>query len=55
MIYYCEKCRFLFSRSGEVDGCVDCGSPNVRQADEAEANEYKQRLEQTDRLWNGDE
>lgn len=55
MIYYCEKCHFLFSRSGEVDACVDCASASVRQANDVEAEEYKRRLEQTDRIWNSDE
>jgi len=51
MIYCCEKCRFIFSRSGEVENCPDCASPNVRHADEEETAEYKQRLEQPEKIW----
>lgn len=55
MIYYCDKCRFLFSRSGEVDACVDCGSPNIHQANEEQVEEYKKRLGQADKLWESDD
>jgi len=51
MIYYCEKCRFLFSRSGEVENCPDCGSPRIRFAGEEEIAEYKKRLDQPEKIW----
>ena len=35
-VYYCEACRFMFERVGEVDHCVDCGKPQIRHATEKE-------------------
>ena len=40
MIYYCEICRFIFERTGEVDACPDCGKPSVREATSKEKNGY---------------
>jgi len=41
MIYTCNNCRFTFHRSGEVEACVDCGKPSVREATEKEKEEYR--------------
>lgn len=54
MVYYCEKCRFLFSRSSSVDACPDCGSPRIRFADEEEIAEYDKRREQPEKIWQSD-
>jgi len=48
MIYVCAKCLFAFERSGAVENCPDCGSPNIRHADEVEKAEYKKNREQQD-------
>jgi len=40
MIYICDKCNFIFERTGLVDACPDCGKPAVREADEQEQKEY---------------
>ena len=40
MIYTCDKCRFIFSRVGDVDTCPDCGKPFVREATKIEQDEY---------------
>ena len=44
MIFVCDKCHFLFSRTKEPEQCPDCGKYAIRPADEAEQNEYKERL-----------
>ena len=40
-VYYCGKCRFCFERKGEVSACEDCGSLNIRLANDAEAAEFR--------------
>jgi rubrerythrin len=46
MIYCCEnkQCGFLFSRSGEIDRCPDCGSSRIHPADEQEQAEFLERV-----------
>ncbi len=45
MIYCCEnkQCGFLFSRTGEIDRCPDCGSSRIRPADKQEQTEFLDR------------
>ncbi len=52
MIYICEKCHYLFPRENKPDEmqegkyrCPDCGKFGVREADEAERDEYKRQQE----------
>ena len=45
MIYTCEKCRFTFRRSKEVEACPDCGKQAVREATEKEKEEYRANRE----------
>jgi uncharacterized protein YdhG (YjbR/CyaY superfamily) len=42
MIYCCDACHFIFERVEEVDACVDCGKPSVREATDAEKDEYRE-------------
>ena len=44
MIFVCDKCHFIFSRTTEPEQCPDCGKYAVRPADEAERLEYEKRL-----------
>lgn len=44
MIFVCDKCRFIFSRTVEPEQCSDCGKYAVRLADEAERLEYEKHL-----------
>lgn len=46
MIYVCDNCHFIFSRTIEPEQCPDCGKYMVRLADDAEQQEYKRRLEE---------
>ena len=41
MIFVCDQCHFLFSRTKEPEQCPDCGKYAVREADEAERLEYE--------------
>ncbi|MDR2089802.1 MAG: hypothetical protein LBP73_10685 [Clostridiales Family XIII bacterium] len=41
MVYVCDSCRFVFERTGETDACPDCGKPDIREASEAERDEYR--------------
>ena len=50
MIYVCDKCHFIFSRSSKVEQCPDCGKYTIRPADEAEKQEYEQRLKEPSEL-----
>ena len=40
MIFVCDKCRFIFSRTVEPEQCPDCGKYAVREANETEQKEY---------------
>ena len=46
MIYACDNeiCRFIFERAGAVDSCPDCGKSAIREATEAEQEEYRKNL-----------
>jgi len=44
LIYFCEKCLFIFKRTGPVETCPDCGSPNVRDANVDEKAEYEKNM-----------
>lgn len=43
MIFVCETCHFLFSRTVEPDQCPSCGKYAVRPAEEGEQQEYAKR------------
>lgn len=49
MVYACDHCHFLFSRTGPVDQCPDCGKENIRPATPEEIAEFEKR--QSDNLW----
>lgn len=42
MIYVCSSCKFLFRRSDVPTACVDCGSENIREANENEQREFEE-------------
>lgn len=44
MIYACDNCGFLFSRSSEPEQCPDCGKDTVRPANEVEQEEFAVRM-----------
>ena len=46
MVYACDNCHFLFSRTAEPEQCPDCGKYAVRPADEAERQEYEKWLKE---------
>lgn len=48
MVYTCARCLFTFERSGNVDLCPDCGSPNVCHATDDEVAEHKRNKEQSE-------
>ena len=48
MIYTCDKCHFIFERVGEVSTCPDCGKDAIREANEAEKEEFRKNLENRD-------
>jgi len=48
VIYVCAKCKFIFERSGVAEHCEDCGSPNIRSANEDEIAEYKKNRNNPD-------
>lgn len=47
MIYACDNCGFLFSRSSEPEQCPDCGKNAVRPANKVEQKEFAARLSRT--------
>ena len=49
-VYVCtnRKCQFVFERTGTVDICEDCGSANIRNATEAEIQEYLRNREEAE-------
>ena len=49
MVYICEKCKFLFSRTVEPEQCPDCGKIAVRPATEMEKREFEQLLAEAKR------
>jgi rubrerythrin len=51
-IYICgnTNCRFIFERVGEITACPDCGSPNIREAEFDEIQEYERiKVDETSR------
>ena len=44
MIFTCDNCGFIFSRSEETEQCPDCGKYEVRPANEAEQEEFSARM-----------
>lgn len=46
MIFVCDKCHFIFSRTAEPEQCPDCGKYAVREASEAERQEYEEHLKE---------
>lgn len=44
MIFACDNCGFIFSRSFELEQCPDCGKNTVRPANEVEQKEFSARL-----------
>lgn len=44
MVYCCDNCGFIFSRSEETEQCPDCGKYEVRPANEAEQEEFSARM-----------
>lgn len=53
MIYTCDKCRFIFSRTIEPEQCPNCGKYAVRPANETEKLEYSQNLKEFQRSSDG--
>ena len=45
MVYICEVCRFLFSRTKPAESCPDCGKEIIREANEAEQKEFERNKE----------
>ncbi len=46
MIYVCDNCHFKFDRAAQPEQCPDCGKYTVREADEAERQEYEALLKE---------
>lgn len=44
MVFICDNCGFIFSRSTETEQCPDCGKFTVRPANEDEQKEFDQRM-----------
>ncbi|MBQ9931248.1 MAG: hypothetical protein IJO79_02765 [Firmicutes bacterium] len=42
--YCCDRCSFLFVRSGEVEQCPLCEGFNIRLATEEEAKKVQEQL-----------
>lgn len=49
MIFTCDNCGFIFSRSEETEQCPDCGKYEVRPANEEEQKEFAQRMAELSR------
>jgi rubrerythrin len=41
MIYTCQRCKFTFERTGEVETCPDCGKDGIRPATDKEIADFK--------------
>ena len=46
MIYACDNCHFLFSRTTQPEQCPDYDKYAFREATEAERKEYEKRLKE---------
>jgi len=44
MVFTCDNCGFIFSRSDEAEQCPDCGKFAVRPATEDEQEEFEHRM-----------
>ena len=44
MIFTCDNCGFIFSRSEEPEQCPDCGKYEVRPTNELEQDEFSARM-----------
>lgn len=44
MVFTCDNCGFIFSRSMETEQCPDCGKFAVRPANEDEQKEFEHRM-----------
>lgn len=44
MIFSCDNCGFIFSRSSKPEQCPDCGKSAVRPANKVEQEEFTARL-----------
>ena len=44
MIYACDSCHFLFSRTAPAKQCPDCGKESIREATKEEIQEFEQRI-----------
>ena len=49
MIFTCDNCGFIFSRSEETEQCPDCGKYEVRPSNEDEQKEFAQRMAELSR------
>lgn len=49
MVFACDTCYFLFSRTVEPEQCPECGKYTVRPATEEEQEEFQRRLEDAER------
>ncbi len=49
MIFTCDNCGFIFSRSEETEQCPDCGKYEVRPANESEQEEFAERMAELSR------
>lgn len=49
MIFTCDNCGFIFSRSEETEQCPDCGKYEVRPANEEEQKEFAERMAELSR------
>lgn len=49
MVFTCDNCGFIFSRTGETDQCPDCGKHMVRPANEVEQEEFAARMAELSR------
>lgn len=44
MVFTCDNCGFIFSRTTETEQCPDCGKFAVRPATEDERKEFEHRM-----------
>lgn len=49
MVFTCDYCHFIFSRTIEPEQCPECGKYTVRLATEEEKQEFAQQLEEAKR------
>lgn len=44
MVYVCDNCHFVFSRTAEIEQCPDCGKYMIRTASEEEKRQFEETL-----------